>query len=134
MSEIIAETMDSLIVPNNIKLILPKNDVELLCDKKRIAVALNNLILNAIQATDEKGSVIISLDEKKDKIILEVEDSGKGISQKDLPHIFEPLYTTKRQGTGLGLSSVKSIIGSHGGVISVTSPPTIFTITLPKTQ
>jgi len=49
-----------------------------------------------------------------------------------LDEIFEPLYTTKQQGTGLGLASVKSIINAHSGTISVTTPPTIFTISLPK--
>ena len=47
--------------------------------------------------------------------------------------IFEPLFTTKQQGTGLGLAGVNFIVDSHKGIISVTSPPTIFTITLPKT-
>ena len=65
-------------------------------------------------------------------LIIQVKDSGKGIPKEDLDKIFEPLFTTKQIGTGLGLASVKSIIGYHGGVISVTSPPTIFTITLPK--
>ena len=51
---------------------------------------------------------------------------------KNIGKIFDPLFTTKQQGTGLGLVSVKSIIEAHGGKISVTSPPTIFTITLPK--
>jgi len=61
-----------------------------------------------------------------------VEDSGIGIPKNKLKSVFEPLYTTKQQGTGLGLASVKSIIDAHEGRISVTSPPTIFTITLPK--
>jgi len=61
-----------------------------------------------------------------------VEDSGIGIPKNKLKRVFEPLYTTKQQGTGLGLASVKSIIDAHEGRISVTSPPTIFTITLPK--
>jgi len=67
-----------------------------------------------------------------DKIIIEIEDSGKGIPKKDLSKIFQPLYTTKQHGTGLGLVSVKSIIQAHGGSISVKSPPTIFKIELPK--
>ena len=131
-SEILAESMDSLTIPDTVKLILPKNDVELFADKKQLAIACNNLIFNAIQAIDGKGTIEITVEGNDGSIIIQVKDSGSGIPQETLNHIFEPLFTTKQQGTGLGLSSVKSIIESHGGIVSATSPPTIFTITLPK--
>ena len=132
MSDVISESLDSLIIPSRIKLILPENDVELICDKKQLAVALNNLILNGIQAIESEGTVEIRIKDNLNFIILEVKDSGTGISEKSISKIFEPLYTTKQTGTGLGLASVKSIIESHGGTISVTSLPTIFTIILAK--
>ena len=132
MSEIIAESIDSLNIPDDIELILPKNDAELLCDKKRFSVVMNNLILNSIQAIDGGGTVEITIEENNTGIVIQVKDSGSGISKKDLNKVFDPLFTTKQQGTGLGLSGVNSIIDAHGGIISVTSPPTIFTITLPK--
>ena len=132
MSEIIAESIDSLVIPDNIKLIIPKNDVELLCDKKQFSAALNNLILNGIQAIDGTGTIEITVEENDNEIIIQVKDSGKGIPKEHLEQVFEPLFTTKMQGTGLGLVSVKSTVDAHGGIISVTSPPTIFTITLPK--
>jgi len=69
---------------------------------------------------------------KKDSVIIEIEDSGSGIPKEGIDDVFEPLFTTKQQGTGLGLASVRSIINAHGGTISVTSPPTIFKIILPK--
>jgi signal transduction histidine kinase len=72
--------------------------------------------------------------EKNKEIIIQISDSGSGISNNNLEKIFDPLFTTKQQGTGLGLVSVKSIIESHGGIILVTINPTIFTITLPKIQ
>jgi len=133
-SSIISESLDSLKIPDNVRLTLPKNDVEIYCDKSKFSTVLNNLILNGIQAITDKGLVAVSLDELDDKIVIEIEDSGKGISKKDLPRIFDLLFTTKQQGTGLGLVIVKSIIESHGGKISVTSPPTIFRIELPKTS
>lgn len=132
MSDLIADALDSIYTPNYITLNLPKNDVELNCDIKKLSVAFTNLILNAIQAVGDVGTVEITIEENKDEVIIKVKDSGKGIPKENLNKIFEPLFTTKMEGTGLGLASVMSIINSHGGIISVASPPTIFTITLPK--
>ena len=134
LSEVIRESLDSITIPNDIKLILPKNDFELLCDKIQLAVGLNNLILNSIQAIKDKGTITLISTEKIDSIIIIIKDSGSGIPKNRIDDIFEPLFTTKQQGTGLGLASVKSIVRAHKGTISVTSPPTIFTITLPKTN
>ena len=134
LSEIICESLDSITIPDNIKLILPKNNFELICDKRQLAVGLNNLILNSIQAIKNKGTVTLSGIEKIDSVIITIEDSGSGISKDRIDDIFEPLFTTKQHGTGLGLASVKSIVKAHAGIISVTSPPTVFTITLPKTN
>lgn len=132
LSKIIEESSDSIILPENITLILPKNDLELFCDKKQFVVILNNLIINGIQAIDDAGTIEITCEEENDTIKIRVKDSGSGISTENLDKIFEPLFTTKQTGTGLGLVGVKSIVESHQGKISVTSPPTIFTITLPK--
>ena len=132
ISEIILESKDSIIIPNDIRLILPENEIEVFCDKKQLAVAMNNLILNAIQTMDGKGTIEITCTENDSESIIQIKDSGDGISKKDLAHVFEPLFTTKLTGTGLGLPSVKSIVESHGGSITVRSPPTIFTITIPK--
>jgi len=131
-SEIILESLDSLVIPSRIKLILSENDVDITCDKEQFVIALNNLILNAIQAIDGLGTIEISVEENNDEIIIQVKDSGKEIPKEELDILFEPLFTTKQHGTGLGLSSVKSIIQAHGGTVSVTSPPVIFTITIPK--
>jgi len=132
ISNVIADALDSVFVPNTITLKLPKNDVELNCDSRKLSVAFVNIILNGIQAIDDEGIIEIRLKERTDEIVIEFEDSGEGIPKENLDQIFDPLFSTKQMGTGLGLVSVKSIIESHGGKISVTSPPTIFTITLAK--
>ena len=132
ISDVIADALDSVFVPNTITLKLPKNDVELNCDSRKLSVAFVNIILNGIQAIDDEGIIEIRLKERTDEIVIEFEDSGEGIPKENLDQIFDPLFSTKQMGTGLGLVSVKSIIESHGGKISVTSPPTIFTITLAK--
>ncbi len=132
ISEIISESLDSIPIPENIKLILPKNNIDVYCDEKQFSIVFNNLILNGIQAINYTGTIEILVEENNDGIIIQVKDSGEGIPKQNIDSLFEPLFTTKQQGTGLGLASVKSIVESHGGIISVTSPPTIFTITLPK--
>jgi len=94
---------------------------------------MNNLILNAIQAIDGKsGTVTVRLNEDRKNVIIEVEDSGPGIPKNKLGRIFEPLYTTKYRGTGLGLASSEHIVNSHKGKISVSNNPTRFIILLPK--
>lgn len=132
MLQIIKNSVDSIKIPDEIKLILPKNDVEFRCDKDQIQIVISNLIMNGIQAIVGQGVIIVTLTETDEKIILEIEDSGQGIDKNDLAHVFEPMFTTKQQGTGLGLVSCKSIITAHQGTISVKSTPTIFTITMPK--
>lgn len=131
-SEIISESFDSIIIPNNVKIFLPKNDVMIFCDKKLFSIVMNNLIINAIQAIGISGTIKIEIEKKDNEIIIRVTDSGKGIAKDAIDKIFVPLFTTKQSGTGLGLTSVKTIINNHKGTISATSPPTIFTITLPK--
>ena len=61
-----------------------------------------------------------------------IQDSGPGIPEELIPEIFDPLFTTKMEGTGLGLASCKSIINSHDGTLTVSNNPTIFKITIPK--
>ncbi|MBM2852783.1 MAG: putative Histidine kinase, partial [Candidatus Nitrosotenuis sp.] len=66
--------------------------------------------------------------------VIDVEDTGPGIPQELMHKIFDPLVTTKQTGTGLGLSSCKTIVEQHHGKITVTNNPTRFTIKLPKKQ
>ncbi|MGY5148771.1 MAG: sensor histidine kinase [Candidatus Nitrosopumilus sp. bin_68KS] len=131
-SKIISDSLESITIPRGIVITTPKKDYDIICDQRKISVAINNLILNAIQAIGRDGIINIRVEENKKSIIFEVEDSGTGILEENLPHIFEPLFTTKYTGTGLGLVSVKSIVESHGGTIIAKSSPTIFKITIPK--
>ncbi len=78
------------------------------------------------------GKIEILINEKDNMIILEFIDSGEGISDENLDKVFEPLFTTKQKGTGLGLASCKNIIEQHQGEISVKNNPTTFIIKLPK--
>ena len=105
-------------------------------DKGQIEQALINLILNAVEATPEGGTVSISTDLMPggDAIHVAVADTGSGIEKDYLDKIFEPFFTTKESGTGLGLSITHGILEQHGGTISVESTVgqgTCFNIHLP---
>jgi len=118
--------------PPNIKINIPKNDFKILCDETQIKTVFINLIHNSIQSLKDKGYINIRFYEKLDHYLLEFEDSGSGIPEDKLDEIFEPLFTTKQEGTGLGLVSCNTIIKQHGGQIYAKNNPTTFTIILPS--
>ncbi|TBR25957.1 MAG: HAMP domain-containing histidine kinase [Candidatus Nitrosotenuis sp.] len=120
-------------LPKNIQISLPNADVTVKCDSIKMEVVFGNIILNAAQAIgDDAGQIYVRYVEKPDFVIIEVADSGKGIPLENIDKIFDPLFTTKQRGTGLGLSSCKNIIEQHGGKISVKNTPTTFTIMMPN--
>jgi len=107
-------------------------NIESVYDADKLEVVLDNIIMNAVEANNERGEVSIRINDGNNEIIIEVEDAGSGVPQELMTKIFEPLFTTKQRGTGLGLASCKRIIEQHGGSISVKTKPSIFSIKLPK--
>ncbi|MDZ7262745.1 MAG: ATP-binding protein, partial [candidate division KSB1 bacterium] len=102
-------------------------------DTEKFKMALANLIVNAIEATPKSGKLILRTS-NTNGLKIEVTDTGKGIPPENLSSIFQPFYTTKGRGNGLGLTIVKKIVEAHGGQISVRSTVgqgTTFTIRLP---
>ncbi len=110
---------------------LPESDVSLSCDPRKIEGVMSNLINNAVQALDGQGEIDVTMSVDSELVTIQVRDSGHGISNEHLQKIFEPMFTTKKTGTGLGLVICKSIVEQHGGSISVSNKPTTFTIKLP---
>ena len=82
---------------------------------------LLNLIINAVQATEGSGTVVIRSYVTQDRWCVEVCDEGRGVSPEDLDHIFDPFFTTKENGTGLGLAIVANIVAQHGGSLHCSS-------------
>ncbi|MDA3788983.1 MAG: HAMP domain-containing sensor histidine kinase [Desulfobacula sp.] len=110
-------------------------------DKEMLKAALINVLGNAVKYTPDSGSVSLSLKETPETILFEIQDTGFGISQEDLPHIFDKFFRSENNqvaeqtGNGLGLAITAEIIKNHNGFIEVTSEPgkgSNFMITLPK--
>jgi signal transduction histidine kinase len=132
LHDILKKVIERIQISDDINIHLPKNNPQIVCDIDKLEIVFVNLISNAIEAIEQSGTIIISASETKDVVTIEIEDSGPGVSQDNLEKIFEPLFTTKTTGTGLGLASCKNIIERHQGTISVKNNPTVFTIKLPK--
>ena len=130
--EIISEVISSLHIPEGITIKRPEQNLPLYCDYVKMCTLLKNLIYNGIQACKDEGIIEIKIQEDLDSILLYVVDSGPGIPEEILNKIFDPLFTTKQHGTGLGLASCKTIVDSHGGSIQAFNNPTSFMIILPK--
>jgi simple sugar transport system ATP-binding protein len=102
-------------------------------DSGLIKQAVDNLVRNAIQATAPGGKIEVRAFVKEDRLNIQVEDWGQGIDDEIKPQIFNPYFTTKTQGSGLGLSIVEQILLQHNSSITFTSEPhsgTVFTITI----
>lgn len=137
LNEIIISAIDKIAKPDNIKINLPNNFVYASCDFIKFEVMITNLIMNAIQAMGNSGQVDIKLADDGNYATLQIIDGGCGIPKDVMPRIFEPLFTTKQIGTGLGLASCKAIVEQHKGIINVTSSVgkgTTFTIRIPKSS
>ncbi|HEY8110552.1 MAG TPA: sensor histidine kinase [Candidatus Nitrosotenuis sp.] len=131
-SKMITNVLSSMLVPKHVKIIKPDKDLVLRCDPAQIEVVLVNLLRNAIDAVENDGIISIKLSEDQNYHVVSIEDTGRGIPEENLQKIFEPLFTTKQKGTGLGLASCKNIVEQHGGTIIAENNPTAFTIKLPK--
>jgi hypothetical protein len=90
-------------------------------DSDQIHQVLLNLLLNAIQAIESHGTISVEVGQRDEFAAVIVSDSGRGITPETLPNIFRPFYTTKGNGTGLGLSLARRIVEDHRGRIEVTS-------------
>ena len=124
INSIIQEALSRITIPKNVE-VINRLDVALpsiLADPDQLKQVFENIILNGIQAMPEGGQLIVKSEVKsQEEITISFMDTGVGISDKGLSHLFEPLYTTKTKGIGLGLTVCKTIIENHKGNIEVKS-------------
>ena len=134
---LINEVLSAYTIPENIKLKLDfRGENKVFVDINQIERCFSNLLHNAIQAmTPKGGELIIKTISQKDQVITQFMDTGPGLPKSDLERIFEPLFTTKARGIGLGLTVTKSLVEANGGKIIAESEEgkgSVFTVTLPR--
>ena len=118
----------------DVRLSLGQEPAYAMVDESSLRGALMNLVLNAIEAMPEGGALNIAVDQTGDPLRLEITDTGRGIAEEEAKKIFEPFYTTKAQGLGLGMPYAKKIIDQHRGAVCLNSrlgEGTTISITLP---
>jgi signal transduction histidine kinase len=106
-----------------IKLQTILEDPTISVDEAQLTQAVVKLLDNSAEAMPEGGSIFISTCWEDSYLAISVKDEGSGIDPEDLPHIFDPFFTAKPQGSGLGLTTVNRIVRDHGGEVKVSSRP-----------
>ncbi|MFH1645066.1 MAG: ATP-binding protein [Candidatus Omnitrophota bacterium] len=138
INNLLDDTLDLLsgeMVKHNIELVkefTTNSSMVIKADAIKIKHVLFNILKNSIEAIGRNGRIIVKTT-RKDKLQIEISDTGCGMKIKDIGRIFEPFYSSKESGTGLGLAVVQSIVKEHNGIITVKSTPgigTCFTVTL----
>ena len=136
LEEFIKESINSVKLPDKVKLaLLNSNDLEsVIIDPEIIKRVIDNLTMNAIEAMPDGGVLTISTQKVNDMAVIEISDTGVGIKPEQIKHIWQPMFTTKSKGIGLGLYFVRSAVEAHGGQVDFKSKPgvgTSFIIKLP---
>ena len=139
VEELIGQTLRKCVIPSSVtvKLDITQTLSPLQVDPQQIQQVFRNLISNGVEAMPEGGTLEIRAVENKSEgnIAISVRDTGTGIAPDMLPKLFQPLFTTKARGIGLGLVVVKNLTQANGGRVEVQSEVgkgTLFSITLPR--
>ncbi len=132
VNEMVNSSLELIKIPDDVRVEVSENHGVINCDEAKTKSVFANVLYNAVQAVGDKGEIIVGINEDENNVQVTIQDSGPGIAEENLEKIFEPLFSTKRGGTGLGLANCKQILESQNGSISVKNNPTTFTIEFPK--
>ncbi len=116
-------------LPEGVQITVRSEEVlpEIRVDQVQMEQVLHNLILNSCQALDGGGYIDICIDSDETSVTITVQDDGRGIASEDLSKVFDPLFTTKAEGTGFGLAVCKRVVEEHGGTVEIESEPGVGT-------
>lgn len=136
LDEVIGAAIDRVTLKRiQLEVNYPQEALHIKADKDKLTIALLNIVINAIEAMEEgKGKLVIDAEVYGNEILIRIIDNGCGISEENISKLFEPYFTQKRNGVGLGLAFTLNIIQSHDGSIDVFSEPgkgTKFTVAFP---
>ncbi|MCK5634169.1 MAG: PAS domain S-box protein, partial [Anaerolineales bacterium] len=136
ISSAMAKVLGKVPSPEDMEVSWDVPDIEptVFVDEGQIGIVFRNLVENAFQAMPEGGKLTLEVVPDRDKVLLRVSDNGTGISEENMSMIFEPLFTTKQRGIGLGLAISKTLVEANGGHIEAESAEgrgTTFTVFLP---
>ncbi|HWH64120.1 MAG TPA: ATP-binding protein [Ginsengibacter sp.] len=98
-----------------------KDICPVLVDQEKIKIAFLNIIVNAIEAMDDRGTLRLNTENRNNRCVIKITDTGRGMAKEDVARLFEPYFTTKEKGTGLGLTNTQNIILAHNAKITVES-------------
>lgn len=139
LGEVLTTAMDRLTLKRiQHSVDIPETPIYIPADKENLKIALLNIVINAIEAmSEDSGKLTVGIVATSDQAVLTISDNGCGISEEHIDRIFEPYFTRKKTGTGLGLAFTLNIIRAHNAVLDVASSPgngTTFTITFPQAK
>lgn len=135
LDESIAAAYDRILLRHiNFSKFYSSEEMPVLADSEKLKIAFLNIIINAVEAMEEKGKLSIQLTLQKNQYKIIITDNGCGISEENLSRLFEPYFTAKKNGLGLGLAATMTILQSHNATVeahSVVGVGSTFLITLP---
>jgi PAS domain S-box-containing protein len=136
LDDVIAASIDRLTLKHiKLQVSYPNGIQEIMADREKLKLALLNIVINAVEAMEEQtGLLSISLQPMNENTVVTIADNGSGISEENISRLFEPYFTQKRNGMGLGLTFTLNILQAHKATIEVSSQQskgTTFTITFP---
>ena len=137
LDTVIAQALKNSPPPEGIRRIdeIASDVPDLFIDPVQIAIVLSNLVTNAYQSMPQGGTLTLGAKPENSRVVVWVEDTGCGIPSENLAKVFEPLFTTKSRGIGLGLALSRNLVTANGGTLEVTSEEgkgTVFRLTLPQ--
>ena len=132
LDDVISSSIEGMDIPSSVKIERIGESINILCDSRKLEAVFSNLLTNAIDAIEKNGKIRIKTIITSKNVVIQFEDSGVGVPSGDESKIFDPMFTTKSFGSGLGLTISKMIVDQHGGKIVYRNMPSVFSVFLPK--